>query len=61
MIEFVTGLVLGGLTVFCLSEVKRWKMYITSASAPKNPGESIQWQNLMNYDGSERRQKNSEY
>ncbi len=61
MIEFITGVVLGGLAVFCVSELKRWKAYVTSSAAPKNPGESIQWQNLMNYDGSERGQKNIEY
>ena len=61
MTEFITGLVLGGLTMFCLLEIKSWKMYISSVAAPKNLGENIQWQNLMNYDGSERGQKNIEY
>lgn len=61
MIEFITGLIVGGVAIFCILEIKRLKVYTAAAAAPKNPGESIQWQNLMNYDGSERGQKNIEY
>ena len=33
MAEFITGLVLGGLLVFCLMEFHRWKSYMISQSS----------------------------
>lgn len=61
MMEFVTGLVLGGLLVFCLMEFKYWRSYIIRQLCGNDKGETnAQWQNLMNYSGSERGQMNIE-
>ena len=61
MMEFITGLVLGGLLVFCLMEFRHWQSFIVQQGTvnAKQDG-NTQWQNLMNYNGSERGQKNIE-
>ena len=61
MAEFITGLVLGGLLVFCLMEFHRWKSYmISQSSGTEKTDSNTQWHNLMNYNGSERGQMNIE-
>ena len=61
MTDFITGLVLGGLLVFCLMEFNRWKsIVIHQASESVKQDSNTQWQNLMNYNGSERGQMNIE-
>lgn len=61
MTEFIIGLILGGLLVFCLMEFNRWKMFMIQqfSATPKQDG-NIQWRNLINYDGSERGQQSIE-
>ena len=57
MTEFITGLVLGGLLMFCLCEYHRWKSAFITGSMPKEKStENTQWHNLLSYDGSERGQ-----
>ena len=61
MTEFITGLVLGGLLVFCVTEFHRWKVYLISQGGTGEKNDSnTQWHNLMNYNGSERGQMNIE-
>ena len=61
MTEFITGLVLGGLLVFCVMEFHRWKScLIGQATTGERTDNNTQWHNLMNYNGSERGQMNIE-
>lgn len=61
MAEFITGLVLGGLLVFCVMEFHRWKScLISQALNTEKTDNNVQWHNLMNYNGSERGQMNIE-
>jgi len=61
MAEFLTGVLLGGLLVFCIMELYHWKNYIISqAFTMEKTDGNTQWNNLMNYNGSERGQMNIE-
>lgn len=61
MTEFITGLLLGGLLVFCVMEYHRWKSCFITGTAPEDKnGENARWHNLMSYDGSERGQSEIE-
>ena len=59
--EFMAGMILGGLMIFCITEYHRVKCRIIAEgySAEKNT-ENSQWKNLMNYDGTGRRQNTGE-
>ncbi|MBQ3009423.1 MAG: hypothetical protein IJD80_07550 [Oscillospiraceae bacterium] len=61
MTEFITGLVLGALLTFFLMEYHKWKSCFIAGKTPQYKNtENIQWQNLMNYDGTVRGQSISE-
>ncbi len=61
MVEFVTGLVLGGMLVFFAGEYRRVKLLLIPENKRRiHTAENIQWQNMMNYDGTERGQERFE-
>ena len=61
MTDFITGLLLGGMLVFCLMEFRRWKSIVAhQVSATVKQDGNTQWQNLINYNGSERGQMDIE-
>ena len=61
MTEFITGLALGGLFTFFVMEYKKWKScFMQGHTEIKKSAENMQWQNLMNYDGTGRGQNKGE-
>ena len=59
--EFMAGIILGGFMVLCITEYRRVKSRIISDRyAEEKNTENRQWNNLMNYDGTERRQNTGE-
>jgi len=59
--DFITGLILGAMLVFFITEYRKWIAVLTKDRCVKEKsGENSQWQNLMNYDGSGRGQINRE-
>ena len=61
MTEFISGILIGALLVFCRTEYEKIKSRLIGDgfSAEKN-GETSQWTNLMNYDGTGRGQTSDE-
>lgn len=61
MVEFFTGLFLGSTLTFSVMQYAKWKRFFISQSKAVQFGENIQFQNLMNYDGTQRGQKDIEH
>lgn len=61
MSEFITGLLLGSAFTFFITQYHKWKSCLIEGrlNYEKN-GDSLQWQNIMSYDGSGKGQKRDE-
>ena len=61
MIEFLLGCTLGALLMFCYYQYRRWQeFYSKDISAAQKSNNVTQLENMMNYDGSIRGQKEFE-
>lgn len=61
MADSILGLLAGGFLGFSFLMYDRWKnRYIFKPSASKKDMEDRQWQNMMNYNGTERGQNSLE-
>ena len=61
MTEIITGLVLGAMLTFFVTQYHRWKScFIADNTTRDKLTDNAQWQNIMNYDGSGRGQVKDE-
>ncbi|MBQ8604359.1 MAG: hypothetical protein IJ410_05925 [Oscillospiraceae bacterium] len=61
MSEFITGLVLGIALTFFTTQYYKWKScFIAGRLHSEKNNDNVQWQNIMNYDGSGRGQRRDE-
>lgn len=61
MIEFIMGFALGAVLSFGVLQYKKWvAFYLGQNGKGQRNKEAAQWQNMMNYTGDERGQKEIE-